>query len=147
MKKRLLTIITVTVIATVSLCTTVLADEAVETADEITVLVDEPVTVNGMPVLADGDLTEQGEEREAKEEISLSKEQPQKLNIFISNFAEQGFYGYDESMPRRKSHENPSVQKLYAEYMGEPCGEKAHHILHTSYVKRTVHDIDAWNKL
>ena len=56
-------------------------------------------------------------------------------------------YGYDESMPRRKSHENPSVQKLYAEFMGEPCGEKAHHILHTSYVKRTVHDIDAWNKL
>ena len=54
-------------------------------------------------------------------------------------------YGYDESMPRRKSHENPSVQKLYAEYMGEPGGEKAHHILHTSYVKRTVHDINAWN--
>ena len=42
-------------------------------------------------------------------------------------------------------NENPSVQKLYAEYMGEPCGEKAHHILHTSYVQRKVHDIDAWN--
>ncbi len=40
---------------------------------------------------------EQGEDREAKEEISLSKEQRQKLNLFISNFAEQGFYGYDET--------------------------------------------------
>ncbi len=37
------------------------------------------------------------EEKEAKEEISLSKDQRQKLNIFISNFAEQGFYGYDET--------------------------------------------------
>ena len=36
----------------------------------------------------------------------------------------------------RKSHENPDIQKLYAEYLGKPGSEKAHHILHTSYVAR-----------
>ena len=36
----------------------------------------------------------------------------------------------------RKSHENPIVKTLYEEFFGEPNSEKAHHILHTSYVKR-----------
>ena len=36
----------------------------------------------------------------------------------------------------RKSHENPSVKKLYDEYLGEPGGHKAHKLLHTTYVKR-----------
>ena len=36
----------------------------------------------------------------------------------------------------RRSHENPLVKKVYAEYLGEPGGEKAHHILHTTYQKR-----------
>ena len=39
----------------------------------------------------------------------------------------------------RKSHENPVVQTLYKEFFGEPNSEKAHHILHTSYVKRGMY--------
>ncbi|MEG2594867.1 MAG: NADH-dependent [FeFe] hydrogenase, group A6 [Ruthenibacterium sp.] len=45
-------------------------------------------------------------------------------------------YGQDDNMPVRKSHENPLLKKIYADYLGEPGGEKAHHILHTSYAKR-----------
>lgn len=45
-------------------------------------------------------------------------------------------YGQDKNMPLRKSHENPVLKKVYTEYLGEPGAEKAHHILHTSYVKR-----------
>ena len=36
----------------------------------------------------------------------------------------------------RKSHKNPQVIKLYEEYLGEPYGEKAHELLHTTYVPR-----------
>ena len=38
----------------------------------------------------------------------------------------------------RLSHENPNVQKLYAEFLGEPLSHKAHELLHTHYVKRTI---------
>ena len=47
-------------------------------------------------------------------------------------------YDIDEARPLRKSHENPSIKKLYADYLGEPGGEKSHHLLHTTYVKRTI---------
>ena len=47
-------------------------------------------------------------------------------------------YDADVAMPLRKSHENPSVKKLYEEYLGKPGSHKAHEILHTTYVKRTI---------
>ena len=37
-----------------------------------------------------------------------------------------------------KSHENPAIKELYATYLGKPGSEKAHHLLHTTYVKRTI---------
>ena len=33
----------------------------------------------------------------------------------------------------RKSHENPAVCALYEEFLGAPCGEISHHLLHTHY--------------
>ena len=45
-------------------------------------------------------------------------------------------YGEDDAKAIRKGHENPLLKKVYAEYLGEPGGHKAHHILHTSYVAR-----------
>ena len=47
-------------------------------------------------------------------------------------------YRNDAGSAIRKSHENPSIKRVYSEYLGEPGSEKAHHILHTTYVKRTV---------
>lgn len=47
-------------------------------------------------------------------------------------------YDNDAAKPIRKSHENASVKRLYDEYLGEPGSEKAHHILHTTYVERTI---------
>ncbi|MDE6784312.1 MAG: [FeFe] hydrogenase, group A [Ruminococcus sp.] len=44
----------------------------------------------------------------------------------------------DSSMPLRQSHENPAVKALYEEYLEKPGSHKAHEILHTSYVKRSV---------
>ncbi len=45
-------------------------------------------------------------------------------------------YDIDAAMPIRKSHENPAIKAIYNEYFGEPGSEKAHHVLHTTYVKR-----------
>ncbi|NSW90501.1 MAG: iron hydrogenase small subunit [Firmicutes bacterium] len=45
-------------------------------------------------------------------------------------------YQADKNLPIRKSHENPAVKSLYAEYLHEPLGEKSHHLLHTHYRNR-----------
>ena len=42
-------------------------------------------------------------------------------------------------MALRKSHENPVVKELYDTYLGKPGSHKAHEILHTSYVRRSVY--------
>ena len=53
----------------------------------------------------------------------------------------KALYNYDANMPRRKSHENESVKKLYSEFFGEPNSHKAHEVLHTKYVERKIHEI------
>lgn len=45
-------------------------------------------------------------------------------------------YEEDEDMAIRRSHENPSIKRLYAEYLGKPGGEMSHHMLHTHYHPR-----------
>lgn len=47
-------------------------------------------------------------------------------------------YDLDSNMPYRKSHENPAIKELYDTYFGKPGSHKAHEILHTSYVKRSI---------
>ncbi|MDD5091318.1 MAG: iron hydrogenase small subunit, partial [Candidatus Wallbacteria bacterium] len=42
----------------------------------------------------------------------------------------------DRNLSLRKSHENPAVQTLYREFLGEPNSQKAHELLHTHYYKR-----------
>ena len=44
-------------------------------------------------------------------------------------------YKMDKDSPIRKSHENPVVKKLYAEYFEKPGSHIAHETLHTTYVK------------
>ncbi|MCL2487001.1 MAG: iron hydrogenase small subunit, partial [Oscillospiraceae bacterium] len=36
-----------------------------------------------------------------------------------------------------KAHKNPSIIKVYEEYLGEPGSHKAHKILHTTYKARS----------
>ena len=50
----------------------------------------------------------------------------------------QALYRIDREEPIRTSHENPAIQRLYAEYLGEPLGERSHHLLHTHYAARKV---------
>lgn len=48
----------------------------------------------------------------------------------------RALYQEDEGKTIRKSHENPSIKKLYAEFLEKPNSHKSHHLLHTHYVKR-----------
>ncbi|MCI2425425.1 [FeFe] hydrogenase, group A [Candidatus Acetothermia bacterium] len=45
-------------------------------------------------------------------------------------------YTADELMTIRKSHLNPSVQKLYEDFLEKPLGKKSHELLHTHYTDR-----------
>lgn len=47
-----------------------------------------------------------------------------------------GLYKEDAELPVRKSHMNPSIQKLYQEYLEYPGSQKAHEILHTVYTDK-----------
>lgn len=48
----------------------------------------------------------------------------------------KALYDQDAAKELRKSHQSPIMERLYKEFLGKPGSEKAHHILHTSYVKR-----------
>lgn len=45
-------------------------------------------------------------------------------------------YRVDDNMPLRKSHENPTIQQLYDNFLEKPLGEKSHKLLHTHYKSR-----------
>ncbi len=48
----------------------------------------------------------------------------------------QALYQEDADKPLRKSHENPEIKAIYADYLGKPGSHLAHELLHTSYTKR-----------
>lgn len=50
----------------------------------------------------------------------------------------QALYEIDRNGPVRTSHSNHSIQRLYREFLGQPLGERSHHLLHTTYAKREV---------
>ena len=62
--------------------------------------------------------------------IRTSKE---RATIDIRGKRAAALYSIDEKSKIRKSHENPTLKKIYADYLGEPGGHLAHKLLHTSY--------------
>lgn len=48
----------------------------------------------------------------------------------------EALYRNDANSAMRKSHENPAVKEVYKNLLGKPGSEKAHELLHTSYVIR-----------
>ena len=51
---------------------------------------------------------------------------------------QQALFALDRSMPRRQSHNNPQIIRLYEDYLGEPNSHKAHELLHTGYADRSA---------
>ena len=49
----------------------------------------------------------------------------------------KAIYDEDRSYIIRKSHENPALLRLYAEFLSDgPCGHRSHELLHTHYTAR-----------
>jgi len=48
----------------------------------------------------------------------------------------KAIYAEDEGKKLRKSHENPDITKIYAEFLGQPLGHRSHELLHTRYTPR-----------
>jgi len=56
--------------------------------------------------------------------------------VDVRKLRANALYTIDEKSTIRKSHQNPIMQKIYKEYLGEPNGHKSHELLHTHYEKR-----------
>lgn len=50
----------------------------------------------------------------------------------------KALYNIDEKEQLKVSHKNPYIIELYEKFLGEPLGEKSHHLLHTTYCERKV---------
>ena len=58
--------------------------------------------------------------------------------VDVRGLRAKALYDNDAAKTFRKSHENPSIKKVYEEFFGEFGSHKAHEILHTKYVKRSI---------
>ncbi|MBE3587600.1 MAG: iron hydrogenase small subunit [Thermoanaerobacteraceae bacterium] len=63
--------------------------------------------------------------------------QPLPVNNEIRKLRARALYQEDRDLQIRKSHENPFIKKIYQEFLGQPLGEKSHHLLHTHYTARS----------
>lgn len=48
----------------------------------------------------------------------------------------KALYSIDAEKPVRQSHNNPEIQRVYREYLGQPLSELSHRLLHTRYTDR-----------
>ena len=51
----------------------------------------------------------------------------------LAEYRGDALWAIDKSMKVRFSHENQEVQTLYQDFLGQPCGHTAHHLLHTDH--------------
>lgn len=62
--------------------------------------------------------------------------QPINQNIDAVKERMKALYTIDDADVIKASHRNHMIAELYTKYLGEPLGEKSHHLLHTTYQKR-----------
>lgn len=62
--------------------------------------------------------------------------EPKSMDPLILEKRMHAIYALDQQAPRRRSHENPDVQALYATELQEPNSARAHALLHTGYAAR-----------
>ena len=59
--------------------------------------------------------------------------------VDLKSLRAAALYAEDAAKTLRKSHENPIVKKVYAEFLEAPGSHTAHQVLHTSYKSRSRH--------
>jgi ferredoxin hydrogenase gamma subunit len=79
--------------------------------------------------------------------------QPREKKSYQSRSAvrQQALYAVDRSLPVRRAHLNPLIQKLYADFLEKPLSHRSHELLHTTYrdrrrqVSHTIREI--WQEI
>ena len=49
-----------------------------------------------------------------------------------------GLYRHDAEKSLHASHENPEIEQIYEEFLGEPLGHVSHKLLHTTYTAQNI---------
>ena len=62
--------------------------------------------------------------------------QPINLDADTPRLRIEALYRNDRNLPVRRSHDNPEIQALYRDFLGEPNSHKAHELLHTRYYEQ-----------
>ena len=62
--------------------------------------------------------------------------QPRSASPDVIRARMQALYLIDRDAPVRASHQNPAIQRLYAEFLEKPLSHKSHELLHTRYETR-----------
>lgn len=62
--------------------------------------------------------------------------------VDVRKLRADALYTIDEKKVIRKSHENPTIKKLYEEYFEKPGSHKSHELLHTTYKARERYKVD-----
>ncbi|MDR3275642.1 MAG: [FeFe] hydrogenase, group A [Treponema sp.] len=57
----------------------------------------------------------------------------------VRSLRAKGLYEDDQKSSYRCSHQNPFINQVYQEFLGEPNGHKAHELLHTMYTERPLY--------
>lgn len=60
-------------------------------------------------------------------------------NVDLKAIRSKALYDYDAQCEFRSSDESPVIKAIYEDYFEAPGKEKAHHLLHTTYVERGNH--------
>ena len=64
--------------------------------------------------------------------------QPIEADVAAVQARMKALYQIDQEGGLRTSHSNPEIKRIYEEFLGEPLGERSHHLLHTHYAQRDV---------
>ena len=62
-------------------------------------------------------------------------------SVDVRKLRAEALYSIDEASTIRKSHENPAIKQVYAEFLEKPGGEKSHKYLHTHYTPKEKYNI------
>ena len=62
--------------------------------------------------------------------------------VDVRKLRADALYSIDEKSTIRKSHENPTVKRLYKEFLEKPGSHKSHELLHTEYCKRDKYNLE-----
>jgi len=73
--------------------------------------------------------------------------QPYSLDRDILKKRAEGIYTIDERSVIRKSHENPSIKRIYEEFFEHPLSHRAHELLHTYYTDRSKKGVKSHEKV